>query len=59
MKANALSTRQIRVEETTYSVHTNAEALRLGENNIAEIGRRLHDRGTSSSLSPSSRRTMT
>ena len=28
-----------------YSVHTNAEALRLGENNIAEIGRRLHDQG--------------
>jgi hypothetical protein len=28
-----------------YSVHTNAEALRRGENNIAAIGRRLHDRG--------------
>jgi hypothetical protein len=28
-----------------YSVHTNAEALRLGESNIAEIGRRLHDQG--------------
>ena len=28
-----------------YSVHTNAEALRLGENNIAAIGRRLHDQG--------------
>jgi len=28
-----------------YSVHTNAEALRLGENNIAEIGRRLHNQG--------------
>jgi redox-sensitive bicupin YhaK (pirin superfamily) len=28
-----------------YSVHTNTEALRLGENNIAEIGRRLHDQG--------------
>ena len=28
-----------------YSVHTNAEALRLGENNIAEIGRRLRDQG--------------
>jgi hypothetical protein len=27
-----------------YSVHTNAEALRLGENNIAEIGRRLPGR---------------
>jgi hypothetical protein len=28
-----------------YSVHTNAEALRIGENNIAEIGRRLHNQG--------------
>jgi redox-sensitive bicupin YhaK (pirin superfamily) len=28
-----------------YSVHTNAEALRVGENNIAAIGRRLHDQG--------------
>jgi len=28
-----------------YSVHTNAEALRLGENNIAEICRRLHEQG--------------
>jgi redox-sensitive bicupin YhaK (pirin superfamily) len=28
-----------------YSVHTNAEALRTGENNIAEIGRRLHNQG--------------
>jgi redox-sensitive bicupin YhaK (pirin superfamily) len=28
-----------------YSVHTNVEALRRGENNIAAIGRRLHDRG--------------
>jgi redox-sensitive bicupin YhaK (pirin superfamily) len=28
-----------------YSVHTNAEALRRGENNIAAIGRRLHDQG--------------
>jgi redox-sensitive bicupin YhaK (pirin superfamily) len=28
-----------------YSVHTNAEALRRGENNIAAIGRRLRDRG--------------
>ena len=28
-----------------YSVHTNAEALRRGEGNIAAIGRRLHDRG--------------
>jgi redox-sensitive bicupin YhaK (pirin superfamily) len=28
-----------------YSVHTNAEALRIGESNIAEIGRRLRDRG--------------
>ena len=28
-----------------YSVHTNAEALRQGENNIAEIGRRLHEQG--------------
>jgi redox-sensitive bicupin YhaK (pirin superfamily) len=28
-----------------YSVHTNADSLRIGESNIAEIGRRLHDRG--------------
>ena len=28
-----------------YSVHTNPEALRQGENNIAAIGRRLHDQG--------------
>jgi redox-sensitive bicupin YhaK (pirin superfamily) len=28
-----------------YSVHTNAEALRRGENTIAAIGRRLHDEG--------------
>jgi redox-sensitive bicupin YhaK (pirin superfamily) len=28
-----------------YSVHTNAEALRRGESNIAAIGRRLYDRG--------------
>ncbi len=28
-----------------YSVHTNAEALRRGENNIAAIGRRLHGQG--------------
>ena len=28
-----------------YSVHTNAEALRRGENNIAQIGRRLRDQG--------------
>jgi redox-sensitive bicupin YhaK (pirin superfamily) len=28
-----------------YSVHTNAEALRRGESNIAAIGRRLHARG--------------
>jgi redox-sensitive bicupin YhaK (pirin superfamily) len=28
-----------------YSVHTNAEALRRGENNINAIGRLLHDRG--------------
>ena len=28
-----------------YSVHTNAEALRRGENNIAAIGRRLHEQG--------------
>jgi redox-sensitive bicupin YhaK (pirin superfamily) len=28
-----------------YSVHTNAEALRRGESNIAEIGRRLHAQG--------------
>ena len=28
-----------------YSVHTTADALRLGESNIAVIGRRLHDQG--------------
>ncbi|WMT76401.1 pirin family protein [Bradyrhizobium sp. Ash2021] len=28
-----------------YSVHTNAEALRVGESNIAAIGRRLHNQG--------------
>jgi redox-sensitive bicupin YhaK (pirin superfamily) len=28
-----------------YSVHTNADALRIGESNIAEIGRRLHNQG--------------
>ena len=28
-----------------YSVHTNADALRIGEGNIAEIGRRLHNQG--------------
>jgi redox-sensitive bicupin YhaK (pirin superfamily) len=28
-----------------YSVHTSAEALRLGEDNIAALGRRLHDQG--------------
>ena len=28
-----------------YSVHTHAEALRRGENNIATIGRRLHEQG--------------
>jgi redox-sensitive bicupin YhaK (pirin superfamily) len=28
-----------------YSVHTNADALRQGERNIAEIGRRLHNQG--------------
>jgi redox-sensitive bicupin YhaK (pirin superfamily) len=28
-----------------YSVHTNAEALRIGERNIDEIGRRLHNQG--------------
>lgn len=28
-----------------YSVHTNAEALRRGESNIATIGRRLHNQG--------------
>jgi redox-sensitive bicupin YhaK (pirin superfamily) len=28
-----------------YSVHTNAEALRLGENNIDRIGRRLREQG--------------
>ena len=28
-----------------YSVHTNAESLRIGEKNIADIGRRLHNQG--------------
>ena len=28
-----------------YSVHTNADSLRIGENNIAKIGRRLHSQG--------------
>jgi hypothetical protein len=28
-----------------YSVHTNADSLRIGESNIADIGRRLHDQG--------------
>jgi hypothetical protein len=28
-----------------YSVHTSADALRIGESNIADIGRRLHDQG--------------
>jgi redox-sensitive bicupin YhaK (pirin superfamily) len=28
-----------------YSVHTNADALRIRESNIADIGRRLHDQG--------------
>jgi redox-sensitive bicupin YhaK (pirin superfamily) len=28
-----------------YSVHTNAESLRIGEKNIADIGRRLHNHG--------------
>jgi redox-sensitive bicupin YhaK (pirin superfamily) len=28
-----------------YSVHTNADALRIGEKNIADIGRRLHNQG--------------
>lgn len=32
-----------------YSVHTNAEALKKGESNIAEIGRRLHSQGVLSS----------
>jgi hypothetical protein len=28
-----------------YSVHTNADSLRIGESNIADIGRRLHNQG--------------
>ncbi len=28
-----------------YSVHTNADSLRIGEKNISEIGRRLHNQG--------------
>jgi redox-sensitive bicupin YhaK (pirin superfamily) len=34
-----------------YSVHTNAEALRIGERNIEEIGRRLHNQGVLSRAS--------
>ena len=30
-----------------YSVHTTEDALRLGESNIAAIGRRLHNQGSS------------
>jgi hypothetical protein len=28
-----------------YSVHTNADSLHIGEKNISEIGRRLHNQG--------------
>ena len=28
-----------------YSVHTNADSLRVGESNIADICRRLHNQG--------------
>jgi hypothetical protein len=28
-----------------YSVHTNADSLRIGESNIADIGRRLRNQG--------------
>jgi hypothetical protein len=28
-----------------YSVHTNADSLRIGESNIADIGRRLQNQG--------------
>jgi redox-sensitive bicupin YhaK (pirin superfamily) len=28
-----------------YSVHTNADSLRIGEKNISDIGRRLHNQG--------------
>ena len=28
-----------------YSVHTSPDSLRIGENNIADIGRRLHNQG--------------
>jgi redox-sensitive bicupin YhaK (pirin superfamily) len=34
-----------------YSVHTNAEALRIGERNIDIIGRRLHNQGVLSRAS--------
>jgi redox-sensitive bicupin YhaK (pirin superfamily) len=34
-----------------YSVHTNADALRIGERNIADIGRRLHNQGVLSRAS--------
>jgi len=28
-----------------YSVHTNADSLRIGESNMTDIGRRLHNQG--------------
>jgi len=37
-----------------YSVHTTADALRQGEQNIAAIGRRLHNQGVLTSRNPAS-----
>ncbi|KJC56823.1 pirin [Bradyrhizobium sp. LTSPM299] len=39
-----------------YSVHTNAESLRIGESNIAEIGRRLHNQGVLQGVPATARR---
>jgi putative NIF3 family GTP cyclohydrolase 1 type 2 len=58
VKTDTMFTRPIRTEGTTrkialrtwtlasvYSVHTNLDSLRIGESNIADIGRRLHNQG--------------
>ena len=39
-----------------YSVHTNADALRIGESNIADIGRRLHNQGVLGAASAAAKR---
>jgi redox-sensitive bicupin YhaK (pirin superfamily) len=39
-----------------YSVHTNAESLRIGESNIADIGHRLHNQGVLQSVPGRARR---